>query len=271
MNKIIRYKCKETTEKILKHMEQKVEVVDFLDNKPLAHLIRYGNTSEFDNADLTYNWSSRILLAADKVDGRRLMREAGVSIPKTILPGDKVSSLGLLKTFIARPPVHMAGSDFVLIKRNPKKARSLLDNGWYLSEIFKKDRELRVHCAHGRVLLIHDKGIGAETLNSNDQVTTADWWVLNWDDYPMSACVEALKAMDAVGLDFGGVDVLVDRDGNSVVLEINTAPSVPGQIGPTKYARYFDWLLSSTKRREHYDWKKIKTARGFAWRREELK
>jgi len=268
MKKIVKYNCIETMKKIIAHMKQKVDVVDSLNGDALTHLIRYGNTQPFDNADLTYNWQSAILNAADKIDARRLMRAAGVMIPRTVLPDDDVGIMQLIGKWIARPSEHFAGSNFEVIVGR-KKAREFLDNGWYLSKIFKKERELRIHCAHGRVLLIHDKGIDGRTLNSNTN-TTADWSVLEWKDYPLLACQQALKACDALGLDWGGVDVLTHGD-DCVVLEVNTAPSVPGQIGPKKYARYFDWLLSSDKRREHYDWKKIKTGHDMPWRHEELK
>jgi hypothetical protein len=37
---------------------------------------------------------------------------------------------------------------------------------------------------------------------------------------------QAAKAVDALGLDFGAVDVMIGKDGNAYVLEINTAPGV---------------------------------------------
>ena len=254
--------------KIAAHMKQKVEIVNELNGDDLTHLIRYGNTQPFSGSDITYNWQSAILNAADKIDARRLMRANGVKIPRTVLPDDEVTARQLIGKWIARPSEHFAGSNFEVVNGRVK-ASEFLNNGWYLSKIFKKEAELRVHCAHGRVLLIHDKGIDGRTLNSNTH-TTADWSVLEWEDYHMGACVEALNACDALGLDWGGVDVLINGD-DCVVLEVNTAPSVPGQIGPKKYARYFDWLLSSNKKRDHYDWKTIKVASAFAWRHEELK
>ena len=272
VKKILKYHCDETMAKILANMKQKVTVVNNLDDEHLTHLIRYGNTQSFDNADITYNWSSAILNTADKIDARRTMRDAGVKIPKTVLPDDVLAfsdRLSLCGKWIARPEEHFGGSNFEVVKNSPAMAREFLNNGWYLSRIFKKERELRIHCAHGRVLLIHDKGIDGRTLNSNTH-TTADWTVLEWDDYPLLACQEALKACDALGLDWGGVDVLTRGD-DCVVLEVNTAPSVPGKIGPIKYARYFDWLLSSNTRRKHFNWTTIKNGYDMPWNSEELR
>lgn len=267
-NKIVKYHCDKTMAKILENMNQKVDVVDSLNDEDVGILIRYGNTQPFNRAELTYNWQSAILMAADKIDARRAMREAGVKIPETILPTDPWKMSDLSGEFIARPAEHAAGSDFIHVQGSPRAADSLLRQGFYLSRIFQKDRELRVHCAHGKVLLVQDKDVGRGNLNSNTN-TTAEWWVLSWEDYHMMACQEALKAMDALELDWGGVDVLV-RGKDSVVLEVNTAPSVPGKIGPRKYARYFDWLLSSDKRRKHFDWSNIKEPYDFAWRQEEF-
>ena len=268
MKKILKYHCEETMKKIVEHMKEKVEIVNVLNGDELTHLIRYGNTQPFDNAGITYNWQSAILNAADKIDARRTMREAGVKIPLTILPGERVLLRTLTGTWIARPAEHFGGSNFEVVSRSMKRMKEFLDNGWYLSKVWKKERELRVHCAHGKVLLIHDKGIDGRTLNSNTH-TTADWSVLEWEEYHFDACVQALKACDALGLDWGGVDVLVNGE-DCVVLEVNTAPSVPGQIGPKKYAAYFDALLRNKNRVKHVDWSKFKIGSDFAWSLKEL-
>lgn len=44
-------------------------------------------------------------------------------------------------------------------------------------------------------------------------------------DSAKKACIDAVKAL---GLDFGGVDILVKKDGTCAVLEVNSAPGIEG-------------------------------------------
>lgn len=45
---------------------------------------------------------------------------------------------------------------------------------------------------------------------------------------PSDACVQAVNACRALGLDFGGVDIGIDRDGTPWVFEVNAAPGLDG-------------------------------------------
>jgi glutathione synthase/RimK-type ligase-like ATP-grasp enzyme len=46
-----------------------------------------------------------------------------------------------------------------------------------------------------------------------------------WKKWPINVIETAYKAYKLSGLYIGGVDVMVDKDGRSYVLEINSAPS----------------------------------------------
>lgn len=65
-----------------------------------------------------------------------------------------------------------------------------------------------------------------------------DWW-------PEEAEAEAIKAIKAVGLDFGGVDVIWNKDQKKCfVLEVNSAPGVYGRT-PGKYAKVMKSYIDS--------------------------
>jgi hypothetical protein len=49
------------------------------------------------------------------------------------------------------------------------------------------------------------------------------------------------------GLDFGGVDVMVDRAGNCYVLEINSAPSQTSPYRQECTAKAFDYVVLNGK------------------------
>ena len=65
--------------------------------------------------------------------------------------------------------------------------------------------------------------------------------------------VEAIKAVSALGLDFGGVDVMF-KDNVAYVLEVNTAPTLnTSPYVAKKYGMYFDWLFKEETRRPHWE------------------
>lgn len=52
--------------------------------------------------------------------------------------------------------------------------------------------------------------------------------MVRWEGWPLEVCRVAIEAFRHSGLDFGGVDVMVEKDTNiPYILEINSAPSLP--------------------------------------------
>ena len=70
-----------------------------------------------------------------------------------------------------------------------------------------------------------------------------------WKEWPLRACRIALMAMDAVGLDFGGVDVM-QKGKDFYVLEVNSAPSMTSEYRQTTTAKVFQHIVNNGK--EHY-------------------
>lgn len=65
-------------------------------------------------------------------------------------------------------------------------------------------------------------------------------------ELPAHAGVNSIKAVEALGLDFGAVDVLV-KDGVSYVLEVNTAPGITG----TTVEKYAEAINKYCEENEH--------------------
>lgn len=104
---------------------------------------------------------------------------------------------------------------------------------------FKKSREVRVHVAKGEVIAT------AEKLKRLGQ--PGDYWVRShtrgWifaeARAPLGEADEvARRAVEAIGLDFGAVDIGIDSDGRAVVFEVNTAPGLEGRTLEA-YVNYF--------------------------------
>jgi predicted ATP-grasp superfamily ATP-dependent carboligase len=82
---------------------------------------------------------------------------------------------------------------------------------------------------------------------------------------------EALKAITALDLDMGGVDVILDSNGNAYVLEVNTSPTLNTSPRVAEsWSKYWNWLLSSNQKREHWDYLKFERASSLFWKQDQL-
>jgi glutathione synthase/RimK-type ligase-like ATP-grasp enzyme len=244
--------------------------------------IRWGNTIVLDHNKNTivYNQSSAITMATNKNVARMVFTQNDVRTPELyyyIHFGDSLVRFPI----VARPVNHCQGKNFVVLHNHAEFISHYTQNNpmpyidedfgpnWYYSEYIDKDREFRVHCAHGKILEIMEKPRG-EGYAWNRAINGEPFKRVKQEDYHWDVCFQALDAMKALGLDFGGVDVILKGD-NAYVLEINTAPTLNhSEKVSKKYAQYFDWLLSSDTRRPHWDYCEFTKAKSLAWKQNQL-
>jgi hypothetical protein len=116
-----------------------------------------------------------------------------------------------------------------------------LKNAPLYTKYFKKAEEYRVHVFGDRVLDIQQKRKRQEV--PNEQVdyqirNAAAGWVFcrNEVECPAAVTDAAVRAVSALGLDFGAVDIGYNRhSGLAAVFEVNTAPGLEG----TTLDRYY--------------------------------
>jgi glutathione synthase/RimK-type ligase-like ATP-grasp enzyme len=70
---------------------------------------------------------------------------------------------------------------------------------------------------------------------------------VRWDEWPLKAVRVSLEAFALSGLDFGGVDVMVDNEGGCFVLEINAAPSLTSPYRQEMFAKGLDYMIVNGK------------------------
>jgi len=110
----------------------------------------------------------------------------------------------------------------------------------FYTKRFPVDREFRVYVAFGLVIDVREKKrLEGDTDGTwqaaGDAITGAeiragdDWMYCKRGlaNYPTMVWTQAGEAMEAVGLDFGGVDVAIDKEHNVCVFEVNSAPWLP--------------------------------------------
>lgn len=104
---------------------------------------------------------------------------------------------------------------------------STFSDGWYASEVIDKVAEYRVYVVSGRVATVARKTPANPDAIAWNVAQGGRFDVVRWSEWPLEACRVAMQAMSYSGLDFGGVDVMIDREGRAYCIEINSAPSLP--------------------------------------------
>lgn len=271
MNTIAYHKTsKKTVDLIVSKMGQSIAKIPYENGKPLTEtpknmrvLIRWGVVVKTPLPDLTYNRAKAIKIASDKARCRKeLQRAKKVAIPP-------------MKWFeypcIARRRKHLKGSGFWYCKNTPQMAWAIMRGARYFSSFYPKFKEYRVHVGHGMVLLVSKKIGDKENHLAWNYENGFRYKTIRWSKYRKPIVKMAIEAVKTARLDFGAVDIMADPVLPSlppvVVLEINTAPALT-DYSASRYAKYFDWLVARTHRREHKDIRG--RARNYALRRSYL-
>lgn len=236
-------------------------------------IIRWGTREPITcHNSIIYNKSGAIANATDKLASRQLFAEKGVSTPRLLNQVDDYRE-GII---IARPFVHSKGSNFVVLNTKEELEKHWR-TGWYYSEFVDKVREFRVHCGHGKVLALMEKhnpnnGNHAWNRAQNDTEPFTRIKQSESDEQELrNVLVEGLKAVDALGLDMGGVDVMLDKNGIAYVLEVNTAPTLNSSPKVAEmWGKYWGWILRVNGRRDHWDYLAFKKASSIFWKKDQL-
>ena len=255
---------------------QRVNTPPTLENNVV---IRWGSREELptNSGTVIYNRADAIARATDKKEARRILADAGVRVPRAVTP----NSDNINYPVIARPSVHSKGKNFVALNNSSDFNRHYQRNasrGWYYSEYVPKEREYRFHVAHGKVLAIMEKPAPSNpsllawnrAIGDDDPFVYVPWNRLREDSGLEDAAKESIKAVAAVGLDFGGVDVMILGD-TAYVIEVNTAPTLnSSDYVAERYSRYFDFLFRSDTRREHFEMKEYRDPRNYIFFNQQL-
>lgn len=186
-------------------------------------VLRWGNstTDVQGSPRLELNTREAVARATDKGVMMRTLVDAGIPTPIVVFPGDDLSLVNTNGDFYFRDRL-----DHVRFGSTPT-------NGWkYASQPVNRAAEFRVHVFNGKILGVYEK-----RPQSNDarilKDDNCDFVRLNMANrehaqYCRGARPIAKRAVAALGLLFGGCDIIKDTDGNCFVLEVNSAPALNG-------------------------------------------
>lgn len=198
-------------------------------------LIRWGCTSPTGvSTSKQLNTSESIKLVGNKLKFRELVSQVNSPLcPKTIFSTCPRHNTQHTDPLVLRPARHSQGKNLFVcngvdeVLNVVHQRPTLFREGWYASELIDKVAEYRVYVVSGRVATVAQKTPDDPTQVAWNVAQGGRFDVVRWGEWPMEAVKVSLEAFNLSGLDFGGVDVMVDREGRAYVIEINSAPSLP--------------------------------------------
>jgi glutathione synthase/RimK-type ligase-like ATP-grasp enzyme len=177
------------------------------------------------------NKPENVKLAADKLLTFQKLSEAGVSVPEFSTDINKAKEwIASEYIVLCRKKLNGHSGQGIVVAKTESE---LVDAPLYV-RYYRKQFEFRVHVFQGQVIdyVQKRKREGIADTEFNKYIRSYDnGWVFCRDDIEDIAKVkeEAVKAVAALGLDFGAVDVLFTKKNKVLVIEVNTAPALQGQ------------------------------------------
>ena len=205
--------------------------------------IRWGCTANVPPPAKVINCAKAIHRVNDKLEFRRTLDEHELC-PATWFDQRDVLKIG--KGIVIRKRKHAQGRGLWLVHTHEGLARrcdKLGEGNYYLSEYIPKVAEYRVFVVSGRAVCVAQK-----TPANKDDVA---WNVakggrfdnVRWDEWNLKAVRIAIEGFKLSKLDFGGVDIMVDKDGGCTILEINSAPSLTSPYRQQCMAKALDYIV----------------------------
>ena len=199
-------------------------------------ILNWGNTEipnwHRDNrSNLWLNHATVVDRATDKVQCLQVLSDAGIPVPQWTVQR-MIAEDWCRKGHIVycRTLTRASGGRGIIIATHSSEIRS---SPLYTKRIAIKG-EYRVHVFNGKVIDYQKKRKREEAIENGDitdNIRNIDnGWVYCRNNITRieDNCILALQAVDALGLTFGGVDIIRDINRRSYVLEVNTAPGLEG-------------------------------------------
>lgn len=242
-------------------------IISLRNDKPFPQgidmVFRWGTTSNLPYKCQVVNEAAAIHEVADKAGFRKRTADAGLA-PTTWMDLDSWSFDGCRKAVLRRS-THHQGKYLHVIEdyQEAEKVAALYGEGsYYISEYVEKVAEYRVFIVQGRVVWVARKTPANPEAVAWNVAKGGRFDNVRWGDWPLREVRVAREAFLMSSLDFGGVDIMTDRDGKCYVLEINSAPSQTSPYRQECTSKAFDYIVKHGKDRipvaeAKGDWKKF--------------
>jgi hypothetical protein len=208
-------------------------------------LIRWGCSKLVGKPGKILNKAKAIDLASDKLESLKTLKDNDIRVPEVFMP-DKVTFESF--PLLGRKKHHIAGNDIVFCLQKTDIPEARAAGCTYFTKYIPKAREYRVHVFDGQAIKISQKLLTEPNRNK-------DPWIWNFDEgytfhvqkekLPSMGKMMAMASVEALGLNFGAVDIIIGDDGKSYILEVNTAPGLQTDSSIDVYVEKFKAILAS--------------------------
>jgi len=197
-------------------------------------IVNWGNSEHpewlgewWQTDQVVLNKADQVKRATNKLASFRLFKDKEVAHPEWTTHKEIAEMwLAAGETIVVRQTLTGHGGDGIIIVET---GDTLPDAPLY-TLYFKKKHEYRVHVFDGKVIDFQEKKRERDNGDIDSKVRNhANGWVFCRSDVvlPDSVRVEAIKAVSALGLTFGAVDVGFNTHySTACVFEVNTAPGL---------------------------------------------
>lgn len=209
-------------------------------------VINWGNSNDYFDYMAILNRPEAVRIATSKLKTFSALAQAGVPHPphttelNTALRWSKEGSW-----VVGRDLDKGKGGAGVVVYHHGAEPR---EHKFYTKYI-KKKREFRVHVVCGQSIFVQEKLKKKEDGGNYDKYIRSHnrGWCFAFNHfgekpYPPEIMDIAIRAVSAVGLDFGAVDIAWNEDDGPYVLEVNSAPGIE-ESSLAAYASAFLRLL----------------------------
>lgn len=206
--------------------------------EPVHHLIRWGSFKPLPKKTTgkVLNSKDSVQLASDKAKSLKAMKAVDVNIPPTYTAAGSIEHFPVL----GRQDKHSHGTDIVLCLRQSDVQVSLDLGCTHWTGFIPVTREFRIHVFDGYPIKISEKML----TDTSKFVAWCRNFETGWtfhtpkNPVPKGVKLEAISAVEALGLTFGAVDIVTNEHGDPYVLEVNTAPGLI-EDGVDRYGKRF--------------------------------
>lgn len=209
---------------------------------------RWGYTGDLPGRATVVNTVEAIYETCDKAKFRMKLAEAGLA-PRTATDIKGFRNQQFFPVII-RPAEHQR-SEHLYVANDAWDVMDVLPKvgrDFYISEKIEKEREFRVMIVNGRVVWVIEKMPEDRKAVSWGCIREGDFEYVGWDDWNKNVIENAIASFNLSKLDFGAVDVIVDKKGKAYTLEINTAPYLTTYYAET-IGKAFKWIIENGKER----------------------